>query len=104
MNMYCILLCSSFQKSPTQSLFANVLWQAKFFLLKKEGFKNRFCLVYTCVAQTHLSGSISTKWLRWNALKGVRSYASKCQKEAVSFCPRIISVFQMGDGSERGEA
>lgn len=84
MNMHCLLLRSSSQKFPTQPLFANVLWQVKLFLLKKEAFENKFCVVNTCVAQTHLSGCIATKWLR--------SYARKCQREAISFHPYIISA------------
>lgn len=45
MNTGCMLLCSSSQKSPTQSLFANVLRQAKLFLLRKcNQFENQFCL------------------------------------------------------------
>lgn len=84
MNMPCMLLLSSSQKFPTQSLFANVLWQAKPFLLKKEAFEDKFCVVNTCVAQTHLSGSIATKWFR--------SYARKFQREAISFHPFIISA------------
>lgn len=84
MNMHCMLFRSSSQKFPTQSLFANVLWQAKLFLLKKEVFEGKFCVVNTRVAQTHLSGRIATKWLR--------SYARKSQREAISFHPSIISA------------
>lgn len=51
MNMHCMLFRSSSQKFPTQSLFANVLWQAKLFLLKKEAFEV-LCSKYTCSADS----------------------------------------------------